>query len=63
MLPKPGCAYGLLAEDIHPAADVLLTGFAKVAAQELLESPGRSDVGLDGAGGAIRHPEIAGKPG
>jgi hypothetical protein len=41
MLPKPGRADGLLAENIHPAANMLLTGFAQVAAQDLLGPPGR----------------------
>jgi len=63
MLPKPGRTDGLLAENIHPAADTLLAGVAQVVTQELLEPPGRGDVGLDGAGGAIRHPEVAGEPG
>jgi hypothetical protein len=63
MLPEPGGANGLPAKVVHPASDRFLAGLGQLVAEELLKAPHRGDVVLEGAVGAISHPEVAGEPG
>jgi hypothetical protein len=63
VLPEPGSSHRLAAEMVHPTADGFLAGICQLLAQEFLEPSDRGNIVLDGAGGAIRHPEVAGEPG